>query len=70
MSGPVYIQAQNIASVQPEGGPGGRSIGVELEMTDRQMRDAVIDLLGGMPEQEASDWLRSEFPNWFAGVAA
>lgn len=70
MSGTVYIQAQSIANAQPEGGPGGRSIGVELEMTDRQVREAVLSLLACMPEQEACEWLRSELPEWFAGVAA
>ena len=69
MSGPVYIQAASVASLQPEGGTGNRSVGVELWMTDRQVREAVRNLLGGMPEQEVCDWLRSEFPAWFAGVA-
>lgn len=70
MSGPVYIQAQSIAGMQPEGGPGNRSVGVELHMTDRQVREAVISLLNGMSEHQAAEWLRSEFPEWFAGVTA
>ena len=70
MSGPVYIQAESVASLQPEGGTGNRSIGVELWMTDRQVREAVLNLLGGMPEKDAAEWLRSEFPGWFAAVPA
>jgi hypothetical protein len=70
MIGPVYIQAQSIASAQPEGGTGNRSIGLELDMTDRQVREAVLDMLGSMPSTEAREWLRSELPEWFAGAAA
>lgn len=70
MSGPVYIQAQSIATVQPEGGPGNRSIGIELEMTERQAREAVLNLLVGMTPTEAREWLRSELPEWFPAVPA
>ena len=70
MSGPVYIQAQSIANVQPEGQAGNRSIGIELEMTNRQVREAIINLLDGMSPTEAREWLRSEMPAWFAAATA
>lgn len=65
MSGPVCIDCQGVESMQPTGSTGNRAIALELSMTDRQMREAVLNLLGGMPEQQACEWLRSEFPAWF-----
>lgn len=69
MSGPVCIDCQRVESMQPQGGTGNRNIAVELSMTDRQVRDAILNLLGGMPEQQACEWLRSEFPAWFEVTA-
>ena len=70
MSGPVCIDCQSVESMQPTGGAGTRAIALELSMTDRQAREAVLNLLGGMPEQDAFEWLRSEFPAWFPAVEA
>jgi hypothetical protein len=62
---PVYIECQSVESMQPQGSAGTRSIAVELSMTDAQVRAAVLDLIGGMPEQDAFDWFRNEMPSWF-----
>ena len=69
MSGPVYIECQSIDSMNPQGSTGARSIAVELNMTNRQCREAILNLLGDMPEQDACEWLRSEFPAWFEVTA-
>ena len=66
---PVYIRVQSVASAMPEGEAGNRNINLELNMTREQERAAIFGMLGQWPEQEAFDWLRSEFPEWF-GVTA
>ena len=66
---PVYIECQSVESMQPQGSAGNRSIAVELQMTDAQVRAAVLDLIGGMPEQAAFDWFKNEMPDWFKVVA-
>jgi hypothetical protein len=66
---PVYIACQSVESMHPHGNAGTRAIGIELSMTDAQVRQAVMDLIGGMPEQDAFDWFRNEMPSWFKGVA-
>lgn len=62
---PVYIECQSVESMQPQGSAGTRSIAVELSMTDAQVRAAVLDLIGGMPEQAAFEWFSNEMPEWF-----
>lgn len=62
---PVCIECQSVESMQPQGSAGARSISVELSMTDAQVRAAVLDLIGGMPEQDAFDWFKNEMPDWF-----
>ena len=62
---PVYIQAQDVASINPEGAAGYRSVGVELNMTRRQEERAIVEMIGQWPEHEAFEWLKSEFPEWF-----
>lgn len=66
---PVYIEGQDIASVMPLGSAGTRAVAVELNMTDKQVRAAIVDMLGGMPETDAFQFLRSEFPEWFEVTA-
>ena len=65
----VYIACQSVDSMQPEVSAGNRSIGVELQMTNVQVRAAVRDLIGAMPEQEAFDWFKQEMPEWFKAGA-
>jgi hypothetical protein len=65
VSGAVFIEGVSLASLIPMGGIGDRSIGLDINMTNRQVRDAILNLIGGMPEQEAYEWLRGEFPAWF-----
>lgn len=66
---PVYIEGQDIASVMPLGSAGTRAVAVELNMTNLQVKRAVVDMLGGMPESDAFEFLRSEFPEWFEVTA-
>lgn len=65
---PVYIEGQDIASVMPLGSAGTRAVAVELNMTDKQIRAAVVDMLAYMPESDAFQFLKSEFPEWFEPV--
>ena len=62
---PVYIQAENVASLMPEGGIGTRTVGIELNMTNRQIKRAVVDMLGGFSEGDVYDFFREEFPECF-----
>lgn len=65
----VYIACRSVESMHPQGEAGNRNIGIELSMTDAQVRQAVMELIGQMPEQDAFDWFKSEMPEWFKGVA-
>ena len=62
---PVYIACQYVDSMQPQGSTGTRIIAIELSMTDAQVRAAVLELIGGMQEQDAFEWFRNEMPEWF-----
>jgi hypothetical protein len=66
---PVYIECQSVESMQPQGSAGTRSIAVELSMTGAQVRAAVLDLIGEMPEQAAFEWFRDAMPEWFKVAA-
>ena len=56
--------------MQPQGySHGDRSIQMDLEMTTEQRRAAVLELLGDMPEQQAFEFMRAEFPAWFVEAA-
>lgn len=63
---PVYIEGQDIASVQPLGSAGTRAVAVELNMTNQQIKRAVVDMLGGFSDAEVFDFLRQEFADCFA----
>jgi len=65
MSRPVYIECQSVASMLPVGSAGSRAIAMELNMTDRQCLDVAYNILSHMPEQDAYEWLRAEFADWF-----
>jgi hypothetical protein len=62
---PVQIKCEDVASISAD----GRGVVLELNMTRLQERVAIMDMLMLWPEQEASDWLRSEFPAWFKETA-
>ena len=66
---PVYLECQSVESMQPQGSAGTRSIAAELSMTDTQVRAAVLDLIGEMPEQDAFEWFRDAMPAWFKEAA-
>ena len=61
---PVYIQCEDVDSICAEHST--RTVGVELNMTRNQEKALVWDILSAWPEKAACDWLRSEFPEWFA----
>jgi hypothetical protein len=63
---PVYIECVDVASI---GCTTSRAVALNLNMTRHQEREAVMDILMLWPEQEAFDWLRSEFPAWFKETA-
>lgn len=65
MSAPVYIECQSVDSILPVGFAGSRIIALDLNMTTQQCRDVVFNILSNMPEQDAFEWLRSEFADWF-----
>jgi hypothetical protein len=70
MSRAVYLEANALESVIPHTREGARYIAVELDLTPKQRRAAIVDLLShGISEQEAFEFLRSEFPEWFEGEA-
>lgn len=50
------------------GGQHGHQMRVTVQMSGHQVRELIGDLLGGMPEQAAFEFLQGEFPAWFAEV--
>jgi len=62
---PVYIECMGVSDMLPQGSAGNRSISIELSMNNRQVREAIGNLIGGMTDEAASDYLRSEFPQFF-----
>ena len=50
--------------------PGALRMHVTLDMTTAQRRDAILSLLGDIPEQDAFEFMRAEFPAWFKGEGA
>jgi hypothetical protein len=38
---------------------------IDLDMNEHQVQQALLELLLSMPEPDAYNWLRSEFPEWF-----
>jgi hypothetical protein len=66
----VELCCSSIEDVTPvDGGPYGRQLRVGLSMTAAQVRAAICDLLGGMPQPEAQALLRGEFPELFEVTA-
>jgi len=65
VSAAVYIECQSVDSMLPVGSTGTRAIALDLNMTNQQCRDVVFNILSNMPEQDAFEWLRSEFADWF-----
>jgi hypothetical protein len=66
----VEVLADSITSIVPRsGGQFGHQVEVVLDMSNTQRRCAIATMLAAMPEGEAYDWLRSEFPAWFKEAA-
>lgn len=65
----LYALRANI-SQSPMPHLGARSyLQLDVDMTQEQAREAIYVLLGSMSEQDAYEWLKSEFPEWFKGSA-
>lgn len=62
----VRIHADTLVGIYQS----GRALQVSADMSLEQRKAAIVALLGGMPEQEAFEFLRSKFPTWFASEAA
>lgn len=46
-----------------------KGINVEADLTRGQVQHLIVELLGKtMPEHEAYEFMRSEFPDWFKPV--
>lgn len=62
----LYVTTANV-STSPIPHLGQRSyLQLDVSMSDTQKREAIVTLLGSMPEPPAYQWFRSEFPEWFA----
>lgn len=65
MSLRLYVKEADL-STSPIPHLGERSyLQLDVRMTESQRRDAIVMLLGSMPEQTAFQWFRNEFPEWF-----
>jgi hypothetical protein len=63
----VHIEAYSAKTYAVPNG----TLKVCIELTPKQCKLAVIELLGGfMSEQEAYEFLRAEFPEWFEEAKA
>jgi hypothetical protein len=65
----AYVECQAIDDLQPVRRYGAHAITIELRMTDDQRKQAILSLLGDMPEQAAFDWIRDVMPEWFKVAA-
>ena len=66
----VEVLADAVNNIDPiSGGQYARQVRVCLDMSRDQRRMAVATMLAAMPAQEAADWLRGEFPEFFEVTA-
>lgn len=66
----VSILCNSIEELSPvNGGQHGRQLRVGLSMDADQIRAAIVNLLGDLPEPDAYAILRGEFPDWFEVAA-
>jgi hypothetical protein len=66
MSRPHKLQIKMLESVRPIVYAGGK-IGMEVEIIcgEQQQRAIALDMIGRMSSEEAYQWARAEFPDWF-----
>lgn len=61
----IYALKANVTQ-SPIAHLGARSyLQIDIDMNEEQRREAIFTLLGSMSEQDAYQWLKSEFPDWF-----
>lgn len=61
----IYALKANVTQ-SPIAHLGARSyLQIDIDMNEEQRREAIFTLLGSMSEQDAYQWLKSEFPEWF-----
>lgn len=66
----VTLLCNSIEELSPaSGGQHGRQLRVGLSMDADQIRASIVNLLSDMPEPDAYNMLRSEFPEWFEVTA-
>lgn len=70
MSAAVRITALTLECITPNISGQSFTVTMSMHMTSEQRRAAVLDLLGDIPEQDAFQFMRSEFPGWFKGESA
>lgn len=62
----IYVKTASVStSTLPQLGERNHLI-LDIDMSDRQLYEAICVLLGSMPEAKAADMIRSEFPELFA----
>lgn len=62
----IYVQTASIStSTMPQLGERNHLI-LDIDMSDRQLYEAIYVLLGSMPQEKAADMIRSEFPELLA----
>ena len=70
MSAAVRITALTLEGITPNLSGQSFTVTMTMHMNPEQRRAAVLELLGDIPEQDAFQFMRAEFPGWFTGAAA
>ena len=70
MSAAVRLTALTLECITPNVSAQSFTVTMTMHMTTEQRRAAVLELLGNIPEQDAFQFMRAEFPGWFTGAAA
>lgn len=68
MSAAVRITALTLECITPKISGREFTVTMTMHMQAEQRRAAIRELLGDMPEQDAFDFMRSEFPAWFGNA--
>ena len=70
MSAAVCITALTLEGITPNLSGQSFTVTMTMHMNPEQRRAAVLELLGDIPEQDAFQFMRAEFPAWFKAEAA
>lgn len=61
----IYAKTANISTSTLSIFGERSSLILDIDMSDRQIYEAILTLLGSMPEEKAANMIRSEFPELF-----